>query len=97
MEHSVGTVTNQVISKAGKPSFVNPNNVDFEVKYAKDYTGPRYMAEGIVNVSKEVAADFAKRGIGKVVTAKADEPANEVKEPANVEKPVKETASNKKK
>lgn len=67
MNHTVGTVNVQVLpGKRGIP-FKNPNDVNFDVKYPKDYKGPRLMPEGVVTISKESAEQFTKLGIGKVV------------------------------
>lgn len=75
MVHSAASVTVQVLRSSGKNPPRNPGDVDFEVKYPDGYTGPRYMPEGVTVVSREVAADLEKRGIGRVIT-----PAEPVKE-----------------
>jgi hypothetical protein len=71
MEHSTTAVLSTVIASSPKPTFKNPGDVDFEVKYPEDYGGPRHMPEGVVTISKESAEQFTKLGIGKVVQAAA--------------------------
>lgn len=71
MQHSTTAVTVKSISTSAS-GFKNPGDVDFEVKYSADYKGVKHMPEGVVTISKEAAEDFTKRGIGKVVEAKAE-------------------------
>lgn len=62
-----GTVTVQDVSgKDTHKAWVNPANVTFNVKYPKEYKGPKHMPEGPVVVSKETAEHFVKLGIGNI-------------------------------
>lgn len=70
--------------KQGQP-YKNPNDVEFDVKYPKDYKGVKHMPEGIVVTSKESAEIFTAQGIGSIVKKK-DEVKEEVKEEKKEEK-----------
>ena len=70
---STGTVTMQGISSPAVAAYKNSGDVEFDVKYPKDYKGEKYMPEGVVTISKESAAQFTKLGIGQVVEAKEAE------------------------
>lgn len=69
LSHTTATVTVAAIPSKPQPYFKNPNDVEFEVKYADDYKGVKRMPEGKVIISKESAEQFTKAGIGKVVEA----------------------------
>lgn len=66
---STAAVTMQAMSSGPQTAYKNPGDVEFEVKYPKDYTGVKHMPEGPVVVSKEVAEQFKQLGIGKIVSA----------------------------
>lgn len=59
---SISTDNNVVL-----PVLAHPNDVNFNVKYSKDYKGEKEMPEGNVIISKESAAYFESLGIGKTV------------------------------
>lgn len=67
---TIGSAAVQNFSRgADVPAWVNPNNVDFKVAYADNFKGEKPLPEGsIINVSKEVAEDFAGKGFGSVYT-----------------------------
>lgn len=75
---SIGTATTQAISSPAVKPVRNANDVDFEVKYSKDFKGERHMPEGPVVLSKEVAAQFAALGIGQIVEDEKPETAKVV-------------------
>ncbi|MEB3151457.1 MAG: hypothetical protein VKL60_20875 [Sphaerospermopsis sp.] len=47
--------------------FINPNDVEFLVKYSEYFKGKKIMPEGITIVSKETAEMFEARGMGNRV------------------------------
>jgi hypothetical protein len=75
MELSTGSVTVQELPKTPSVPYKNPGDVEFEVKYPKDYKGVKHMPEGAVTISKESAEQFTAMGIGKVVETKEAEAA----------------------
>lgn len=58
--------TSVSMSITGHKAGSHPNDVVFEVKYAKDYKGTKAMPEGETVVSRELAEQFTQLGIGKV-------------------------------
>jgi len=66
MPHTVNTAVNvTVLSKNNATADRHPDDVFFKVDYKPDYTGPKHFVNGKVTVmNKDVAADFANRGIG---------------------------------
>lgn len=69
-----------MIANAEGQDLVKQKTVDFLVKYPKNYTGLKIMAEGSVqNVALDAAEHFAKMGIGSIVEPVAgDKPADTV-------------------
>ena len=65
----IGVANMESISSDPNPTviLVNPNDVNFRVKYKKDYPGEKTMPEGLVVISKESAEHFEAIGIGKTV------------------------------
>lgn len=79
LNHSRATVTVEILTKSDSPAPQHPNDVDFLVKYPDGYTGQKHMAEGVRVVSREIAEQFSKMGIGEIV---APAPAVQEPEPA---------------
>ena len=73
LSHTTNSVTVQVLESKKGTQFKNPGDVDFMVKYPEGYAGPKYIPEGVITTSKESAEDFAKRGIGQIVTPATEE------------------------
>jgi hypothetical protein len=66
-EMEVGTATVERIS-IGTPNPPNPNDVQFFVKYPKNWTGEKTMPEGSVQiVSRESADYFVSLKIGNII------------------------------
>lgn len=82
MNHSItSAVTVTAMTTDNSKPYKNPNDVSFKVNYSEDYKGRKNWPVGeVLTVSKEVAEDFTKRGIGSVVTDETIE----TKEPVEV-------------
>lgn len=64
--HSIHATATVISTGQGEP-IANPNDVTFVVAYAEGFAGRKPWPEGEkLTVSKEVAEDFTKRGIGHV-------------------------------
>lgn len=77
MEATIGNAPGTTLNPIYNPA-EDPELISVTIKYPKDYSGKKFLSEGIHYVSKESAATFISKGITEGVSGKISE---EVKKP----------------